>query len=166
MTEKSIIEKSKKLAEKLNSASKRNTKAIITKAVESQTEYEKRRYKRNYHIENIDLKIVENTTFFFNHMTNKEEIATTNNLVNEIILFVVETKKDSFMTSDIKEYSKTHGSSYGDVIIHAVDKLKAVHALRKINIAKKDSNKKLYKYFVVKNSEIFNSVFNNDTKIS
>ena len=66
MTEKSIIEKSKELAEKLNSASKRNTKAIITKAVESQTEYEKRRYKRNYHIENIDLKIVENTTFFLN----------------------------------------------------------------------------------------------------
>ena len=95
MTEKSIIEKSKELAEKL-SASKRNTKAIITKAVESQTEYEKRRYKRNYHIENIDLKIVENTTFFFNHMTNKEEIATTNNLVNEIILFVVETKKRQF----------------------------------------------------------------------
>lgn len=132
---------------------KRATNAIITKSVESQSDYEKRYYKRDFH-NNASLTIVENCT-------NK----TTSQIIDEFVCFVVDTKKTEFFTADLINAFQTHGSSYGDIIRRAMKKLREVKAVKIVNIKRKDSNKNLYKYIVNTKHALFADFFSEDTKI-
>ena len=125
----------------------RKTQAIIVKAVESQTDYERRFYKRDFH-HDASLTIVENCT-------NK----TTNQIIDEFVQYVVATHKTSFMTNDLILAFETHGSSYGDIVRSAMRKLKTIKAVRVVNIKRRDSNKNLYKYIVNTESELFRDFF-------
>lgn len=148
----SAIERLKELDKNsvsIENKSKRNTKAIVVKAVDSQTDYEKRYYKRDFH-NNASLEIVENCT-------NK----TTSQIIDEFVCYVVATKKTEFMTNDLILAFQTHGSSYGDIIRRAMRQLasKKVNAIKIRNIKRKDSNKNLYKYIVNTKSDLFKDFF-------
>jgi N-methylhydantoinase B/oxoprolinase/acetone carboxylase alpha subunit len=151
--ERDVVAESQALAAKLDGeakASKSGTKkrevvAIATKPVESQSDYEKRFYMRDW---KHDAPLTE-----VRHATNTATLE----IVDKFVMWVAEHKQTEFKTGDLISIFETCGPSYGDVIRSAMRHLKAVKAVKISNIGSKKRPR--YKYTVNEVSPLFAPIF-------
>ena len=150
-----LVAKSKALADKLEAEAgekpakqpkKREVVAITTKSVESQTNYEKRYYMRNFHLNEVNPLEVRHET---SHKLD--------DIIDKFIMYVATTRKTSFKTGDLIDAFDTCGPSYGDINRSAMRHLKSVHAVSIKNIGSKKRPR--YRYDVITTSGLFSPIF-------